>query len=196
MACYSTEMNGNSIDHEYGPFFEMARERNVIFYYVGYFSQNIIAAMSDAVRLQLTVSGVDGSTRRKLFSSFVEMAQNIVHYSSDALTPPTQDTNQLRHGSVCICMVDDRYRLMCSNPVAITRVGQLRAALEPLRTMTLDQIKQAYKETMRAEAPEGSKGAGLGFLTVARDASAPLEYSFQPIDADPVSTMFFLTATI
>ena len=45
-------------------------------------------------------------------------------------------------------------------------------------------------------APEGSKGAGLGFLTVARDASAPLEYSFQPIDTDPVSTMFFLTATI
>src|SRR5438445_2958516 len=105
MACYSTEMNGNSIDHEYGPFFKMDRERTVIFYYVGYFSQNIIAAMSDAVRLQLTVSGVDGSTRRKLFSSFVEMAQNIVHYSSDALTPPTQDSNQLRHGSVCICMV-------------------------------------------------------------------------------------------
>ncbi|MGO4328484.1 SiaB family protein kinase [Cupriavidus sp. 2TAF22] len=189
-------MSGTSIDHEYGAFFEMARERNVIFYYVGYFSQNIIAAMSDAVRLQLAVSGVDNGTRRKLFSSFVEMAQNIVHYSSDALTPPTQDTNQLRHGSVCISMIDERYRLMCSNPVAISRVAQLRAALEPLRTMTLDQIKQAYKETMRAEAPEGSKGAGLGFLTVARDASAPLEYNFQPIDADPASTMFHLVATI
>ncbi len=51
--------------------------------------------------------------------------------------------------------------------------------------MTLDEIKQAYKQTLRAEAPEGSKGAGLGFLTMARDASAPLEYNFQPIDTDP-----------
>ncbi|CAG2153163.1 hypothetical protein D3C87_1024420 [compost metagenome] len=189
-----------SIDKEYEPFFAMARERNVIFYYVGYFSQNIIAAMSDAVRLQLAVSGVDGATRRKLFSSFVEMAQNIVHYSSDALTSPTpeseQQRGQLRHGSVCISMVDEHYRLMCSNPVATVRVHQLRATLEPLRTMTLDEIKQAYKQTLRAEAPEGSKGAGLGFLTMARDASAPLEYNFQPIDTDPGSTMFQLVATI
>mgnify|MGYP001576464612 CR=1 FL=1 len=64
-----------SIDNEYEPFFAMARERNVIFYYVGYFSQNIIAAMSDAVRLQLSVSGVDGATRRKLFSSFVAISE-------------------------------------------------------------------------------------------------------------------------
>ncbi|CAG9163893.1 SiaB family protein kinase [Cupriavidus pampae] len=191
-----TVITNTSIDTEYGAFFAEARERNVIFYYVGYFSQNIIAAMSDAVRLQLAVSGADGGTRRKLFSSFVEMAQNIVHYSSDALTPPTQDDGQLRHGSVCISRVDDHYRLICSNPVATARVEQLRATLEPLRTMTLDEIKAAYRETLRAETPEGSKGAGLGFLTMARDASAPLEYHFQPIDADPVSTMFQLVATI
>ena len=173
-----------SIDNEYEPFFAMARERNVIFYYVGYFSQNIIAAMSDAVRLQLTVSGVDGTTRRKLFSSVVEMAQNIVHYSSDSLTSPSQPDGQLRH------------RLMCSNPVSTARVAQLRGTLERVRTMTLDEIKRAYKETLRAEVPEGSKGAGLGILTMARDASAPLEYNFQPIDSDPVSTMFQLVATI
>lgn len=191
-----TATSTNSIDHEYGAFFAMARERKVIFYYVGYFSQNIIAAMSDAVRLQLAVSGVDSTTRRKLFSSFVEMAQNIVHYSADALTPPTQDDGQLRHGSVCISMVDEHYRLICTNPVATSRVAQLRAALEPLRTMTLDEIKRAYKETLRAEVPQGSRGAGLGFLTMARDATVPLEYNFQPIDTDPVSTMFQLVATI
>ena len=185
-----------SIDKEYGPFFQMAQERNVIFYYVGYFSQNIIAAMSDAVRLQLTISGVDSTTRRKLFSSFVEMAQNIVHYSSDSLTPASQHDGQLRHGSVCISMVDEHYRLICSNPIATTRVQQLRGTLENLRLMTLDDIKRAYKETLRAEAPQGSKGAGLGFLTMARDASAPLEYRFEPIDSDPVSTMFQLVATI
>ena len=185
-----------SIDKEYGPFFQMAQERNVIFYYVGYFSQNIIAAMSDAVRLQLTISGVDSTTRRKLFSSFVEMAQNIVHYSSDSLTPASQHDAQLRHGSVCISMVDEHYRLICSNPIATTRVQQLRGTLENLRLMTLDDIKRAYKETLRSEAPEGSKGAGLGFLTMARDASAPLEYRFEPIDSDPVSTMFQLVATI
>src|SRR5258707_11129744 len=35
--------------------------RSVIFYYVGYFSQNIVAAMAEAVRLQLEVAGVPRS---------------------------------------------------------------------------------------------------------------------------------------
>lgn len=183
-------------DVDYQVFFDVARKNKVIFYYVGYFSQNIIAAMSDAVRLQLTASGIDGVKRRKLFSSFVEMAQNIIHYSSDSLTAESQETNQLRHGSVCISHVDGQYWLMCSNPVDNSRVDHLRETLEPLRHMTLEEIKHAYKETLRAETPEHSKGAGLGFLTMARDASAPLEYSFLPIGADSASTMFFLTAII
>src|SRR6218665_800508 len=81
-------MSSAPIVLEYGAFFELARQNRVIFYYVGYFSQNIIAAMAEAVKLQLEVSGVAGPTRRKLFSSFVEMAQNIIHYSADALTSP------------------------------------------------------------------------------------------------------------
>ncbi|MFX7840615.1 SiaB family protein kinase, partial [Acinetobacter baumannii] len=74
----------------------------VIFYYVGYFSQSIVTAMAEAVRLRLEQSGTAGPTRRRLFSSFVEMAQNIIHYSADTLTPPEQNQNELRHGSVCI----------------------------------------------------------------------------------------------
>ena len=97
----------SAVAKEYGTFFHLAREHQVIFYYVGYFSQNIVAAMAEAVKLQLERAGVAGPTRRKLFSSFVEMAQNIIHYSSDALTLPSQDNGELRHGSV----VDQLVRL-------------------------------------------------------------------------------------
>ena len=90
------------IAEKYGSFFQLARQHQVIFYYVGYFSQHIVAAMAEAVKLQLEVAGVAAPTRRKLFSSFVEMAQNIIHYSADSLTPPSQNNGELRHGSVCI----------------------------------------------------------------------------------------------
>ena len=66
-------------------FFDLAQQRNVIFYHMGYFSHHIISAMAEVVKLQLEISGVSGPTRRKLFSSFVELSQNIIHYSSDAL---------------------------------------------------------------------------------------------------------------
>lgn len=189
-------MSSAPIVLEYGAFFELARQNRVIFYYVGYFSQNIVAAMAEAVKLQLEVSGVTAPTRRKLFSSFVEMAQNIIHYSADALTPADQDERELRHGSVCISERDGQYLLLCANPIDIEVAEGLRQKLQLLRSMTLDEIKQAYKQTLRAEAPEGSKGAGMGFLTMARDASEPLEFEFQPLPGSGRNAVFYLKAAI
>jgi hypothetical protein len=179
---------------EFRDFSASVAQRRIVFYYFGYFSQNIVSAMAEAMRLQLEQAEPVASTRRKLFSCFVEMAQNITHYSADTLTAAEQRDNQLRQGSVCICAEGDHYYLLCANPVAIASVDSLRQKLEPLRTMTIDDIKRAYRETLRSETAEGSKGAGLGFLTVARDASAPLEFDFIANDSETV--MFYLKATI
>jgi Family of unknown function (DUF6272) len=180
---------------DYREFCELVSKRDIVFYYFGYFSQNIISAMADTIRLGLKQTEAAATTKRKLFSCFVEMAQNIIHYSTDTLTPPTQVNHEMRHGSVCIGHEQDRYYLMCANRVARGDVEGLRSKLDPLRTMTLEEIKRAYHATLRTDLPEGSKGSGLGFLTVARDASEPLEFEFGPCD-DPETMMFYLKATI
>ena len=187
----------SAVAKEYGTFFHLAREHQVIFYYVGYFSQNIVAAMAEAVKLQLERAGVAGPTRRKLFSSFVEMAQNIIHYSSDALTLPSQDNGELRHGSVCIRREDDgSFLLLCANPVHPETGDALRTKLETLSGMTPEEIKRAYRMTLREETPEGSKGAGMGLLTMARDAREPLEFDLAPAESVNGSAVFYLKAAI
>lgn len=185
------------IADKYGSFFNLARQQQIIFYYVGYFSQHIVAAMADTVKLQLEVAGVAAPTRRKLFSSFVEMAQNIIHYSADSLTPASQDNGEMRHGSVCIRRESDgSFVLLCANPIEPLLAEQLRVKLSALRSMTLDEIKQAYRQTLRGETPEGSKGAGMGFLTVARDAREPLEFDFDVCVESGESPVFYMKAAI
>jgi hypothetical protein len=88
------------------------------------------------------------------------MAQNIIHYSADALTPPHQDDGELRHGAVCIRREDDgSFVLLCANPIESGMGDALRAKLDALRSMTLDEIKKACRQSLREDAPEGSKGA-------------------------------------
>ncbi|WP_426139954.1 SiaB family protein kinase [Pseudomonas sp. DWP3-1-2] len=179
-----------------GTFFELASQRNVIFYHKGYFSHHVISAMAEVVKLQLEISGVSGPTRRKLFSSFVELSQNIIHYSSDSIGAALSENSILRQGAVCISTEGEHHLMLCANPIATMGVERLREKLEPLRTMSLEEIKTAYKVTLRSETPADSKGAGLGFLTMARDASAPLEFSFHPRTDDPETTLFCLKAII
>jgi hypothetical protein len=178
--------------HDYA-FLELAQQRKVIFYHQGYFSHSIVSAMAEVVKLQLEVAGVSGPTRRRLFSSFVELSQNIIHYSSDALGG---DEATVRQGAVCISVEGEQHYMLCANPIASGEVQALRDKLEPLRSMSLEEIKQAYKVSLRAETPEHSKGAGLGFLTMARDASAPLEFAFRVREDDPETTVFCLKAII
>ncbi|KAF1043981.1 MAG: hypothetical protein GAK35_01949 [Herbaspirillum frisingense] len=186
----------SGIQQEWAEFNSYVERRDIIFYYVGYFSQTIIAAMADAVKLRAEHTGAVAQTRRKLFSSFIEMAQNIVHYSSDLHEKEGKATEpSMRHGAVFISATEGRYYLHCANPVDADMAEKLRIKLERLRSLTIDEIKSEYKEMLRSETPPDSKGAGLGFLTVARDASAPLDFEFSAPDADGTST-FYLRATI
>lgn len=181
---------------EFNEFWEIACKRHIIFFYAGYFSQHVVAAISETIKARLDTAAAAGATRRKIFSSFVEMSQNIMHYSSDMLTPRDQTENQMRRGSFCIGTNGDSFFLLCANPVATENVESMRAKLEPLHSMTMEQIKDAYKKVLRDETPEDSKGAGLGFLTMARDASEPLEFEFVQEAEDPNTTIFCIKAII
>jgi len=169
---------------EFSDFYEVARKRHIIFFYVGYFSQHVVAAISETIKARLDTAGAAGPTRRRIFSS------------SDTLTPHDATDNQMRRGSFCIGVKGESFFLLCANPVDSVNVERIRSRLEPLHTMTMEEIKQAYKKALREETPADSKGAGLGFLTMARDASEPLEFEFVPDEHDPESTVFCIKAII
>lgn len=181
---------------EFNDFFDVARKRHIIFFYVGYFSQHVVAAISETIKVRLDTAGAAGPTRRRIFSSFVEMSQNIMHYSSDTLTLESSAQGQMRRGSFCIGMKGDSFFLLCANPVERSSVERIRSRLEPLHSMTMEEIKSAYKKALRDETPADSKGAGLGFLTMARDASEPLEFEFVHEAHDPDTTVFCIKAII
>ena len=39
--------------------------------------------MAEALKQRLAHSGNKAATQRKVFSTFIEMAQNVIHYSAD-----------------------------------------------------------------------------------------------------------------
>lgn len=188
-------MDIKEIEEQWDDFLLYVERRDVIFYYVGYFSQSITSAMAESIKLRVKHAGAEAVTRKRLFSSFVEMAQNIVHYSSEPSENALEEDMSMRRGAVYISSKDGRYYLYCANPVKAEIAQKLREKLEHLRSLTIDEIKSEYKKMLRSETPADSKGAGLGLLTMARDASAPLDFTFTQTPVDGTS-MFYLRATI
>ena len=175
-------------------FCEQAVKDGVLFYYTGEFSQNVIGAMSDTLKQRLDSAGVSGPARRKLFSTFIEMSQNIMHYADQA------GSAGAKIGALAIGRNGgNKYWIVSGNPVRIEHIERIKGKVEPLRSMTLDEIKAAYREQLRNEEHARdavSRGAGLGFLTVAREASEPIEYQIVYRSAQADYAEFYLRAAI
>lgn len=156
----------------------VADESGVLFYYTGSLSQSIVSAIGDTLKQRLEDVSASNGARRKVFSSFIEMAQNILHYSADV--PSGEDGLPYKHGALAVGKEGEKFFVVCGNPVRVEDVPRLQEKLEPLRCMSLDEIKLAYRAQLRNDEHADdaiSKGAGLGLLTVARDATEPIEYS-------------------
>ena len=179
-------------------FKEVASQNNIIFFFSGYISQGVIETSADAIKSRLDATRANSKVKRRLVSSFIEIAQNIVHYSADTATDIHADDDEFRFGTLCISASGENFNVMCANPVLAATEQNLGRKLELLKQMSMEDIRAAYRETLHAdEGDEGSKGAGLGFLMLARDAREPIEFEFVP---DPAwgseFRMFYLKVSI
>ncbi len=176
-------------------FREEADANGIVFYYSGILSQNVITTMSDSLKQKLQIQDEKGARSRKLFSTFIEMIQNALHYSPSA--PGFDDTKE---GSIIVGKKEDKYFVICANFIQKQHEGRIREKIDPILEMSADEIRQAYRTQLKNDQHSDdtiSKGAGLGFLTLARDSAEPIQYAIrEAIGYENELSCFYLKATI
>ena len=91
---------------------------------------------------------------------------------------------EIRYGIVTIGQEGSEYVVQAGNLVAQKDVERLRTRLIKIRDMNKEELRALHKEQLRAAPEEGSKGAGLGIMEIARRASKPIEFDFTDVDGD------------
>jgi hypothetical protein len=182
-------------------FQDLAHGAGLIFYSGG-FDATTVAAVSMQLKKKLETEKADGSIKRKLFSTFIEMAQNVLHYGG---TPPEYsngaDGVKGRPGAIALGLDDTVYWIVCGNLVPVEQIPRISERLNALRSMSLAEIKAAYRAQLATDAHESndvqSQGAGLGLLTIARDSVHPIEFNFlTDSDSDDRFAYFYIKALI
>jgi hypothetical protein len=171
-------------------------EDGVYFQYCGYFSQAVIEQSVDELSARGDQRELDPRVGRRLINAFIEVSQNIVHYSHDALTSPDQADGEIRFGSVEITEEGGGFFVSSSNPVSEQAAERLRDRLSELVTLDQDMLKQRYQAALRSDGEPGSKGGGIGFLRLARGSSSKLQFSFVDAPINPDIKIFNLTVTV
>lgn len=158
--------------------------KGIIFSFSGYLSEGILYSLGEALREKMTLEEADGPTVRRVFSVFVEQMQNIIRYSADKVSGPSARTMELSVGMVTIGTEGGKVFIVCGNLVLNADVVALKDRLDHLKGLDKEAIKLYYREQLREPVAEGSRGANIGLIEIARRASEPIEYDFHRMDDD------------
>ena len=154
----------------------------VIFAYSGYVTEPILTGLAEALKIKLLIDAADKTTMRNVFGIFVEQMQNIIRYSAETTTPDHRPDTELRYGVMAIGNEKGKYFVICGNKIKQEDVARLREKLTEIRRLDKDGLKTLYQEKMKEPTDPNSKGAGLGFIDIARRSSRVIDFDFLEID--------------
>jgi hypothetical protein len=162
----------------------MLHKQGIIFAYSGYVTEPVLSGVGEALKQKLTIDDADTKTLRSVFAVFVEQMQNIIRYSAEKAPEkplPAHEgaLSEIRYGILTIGKEGGDYVVCAGNLIFRADVERLDQRLSKIRDMSKEELKALYKEQLRAEPEQGSKGAGLGFMEIARRTTKPIEFDFQ-----------------
>lgn len=156
---------------------QVLQENGVLISFSGRFTQEIIEELGDAVQKYMKLETEQHITH-DVFAVFIEQTQNVKNYTvSQAETPDGEAI--VNSGIVAIGKENGNYFISSGNLIRPADAEVLTENLKQIELLDKAELKKLYKKQLRKEPNPGETSAGLGFIDMARRASAPLFYSIQ-----------------
>ena len=167
-----------------------------VFHYYGLMTQDVVLDAAVQIKMALETQHANAADARRVFSVFIEIIQNAMYYAAEL---PEHANEKL--AAIVVGKSEGRYYIVCANPIDNQFVERIRSKIEPVRAMKIEELKSAFRQQLQnkhwQEEDQISRGGGLGFLTIARNVTEPLDYAFIPANEIVGDyTYFYITATI
>lgn len=150
----------------------------ILVYYKGPFDEIILTRIGNFLRNQFPGTP---KIRKKVFSVFIELAQNISYYSAENNIFGTE-SDEYGVGTVIIYDRPDQYVLTAGNLAKKQLAQQMADTCEQLNQMTPEELRALKKEIRRKPRSEKQKGGNIGLIHIALKAQSPLRIETHPSD--------------
>ncbi len=104
-----------------------------------------------------------------------ELLQNIGFYSAEQVM--TQENTLSGKGAFSITGNPSEIILSAENLTTPEQIAKIAETLNTYNSLNNDDLKALYKQKLREESPEDSKGGGIGFIEMIRKSKHPILYT-------------------
>lgn len=169
-------------------------DKIVIMEFKGVITQTSIVDLARTVEATLVAYQEDEGKIRTIFEIIVEVMQNILSYAYDSIDMGNntyQSNGQLK---IALDKQVGIYHIHSGNLIASESKEVIQSLIDEANALDAEGLKELYKERRRSRRTSHNRGAGLGFLDMARKSKNKLEIAFSPNDEH--SLLFELGITI
>ncbi len=166
----------------------LVQDKRILISYKGPVTPVIMAEISRDIQDKLAENP---RVSRKVFSVFMELAQNTLYYSVEKIKYAGRFDSV---GMVQIVEMDDLYVFICGNTVKKTNVVQLVNSCKTINALNKEELRKLKRHQRKQPQAPYSKGAGIGLVQVAILAGNPLEIQVYEVDSE--HSFFILSVNI
>jgi len=153
-------------------------KEKILLYYQGALTLEMIAKLREDIRERLGKSIFE---KNKLFSVFIELADNISKYSVERNTFGGSNSHP-GNGSIIIVDNDNQYKLHAGNIIDKFQEEILRERYALIKGTSKDELRVLKRELRSAQRREGHKGGNIGLVEIAIRSNGSLQMEFIKID--------------
>lgn len=166
---------------------DQMNQDGISFCFTGFMTEDVLGGIALALKQNLVLENVDINTAKGVFSTVIELSQNIIRYSAEhKKISSDRDNIDLRYGVLAVGCEDQHYYVVCGNLISKEDAKRLSKNLTHIQGLDRKALKVMYKQILRGGTPEGSKGAGVGFVEIALRATNGFEFDLQDSGEDSV----------
>lgn len=180
----------NFLDYVY-EVFETMRSKEINLVYEGEITHEITKAFAMLTESNMENQQEDSSVQRKVFHVMIECLQNI---SKHAEQYNNEYASKDGRGIFMIHKSENKYSITTGNVISSKKVPELKGLLDYINNLDKEGLKDLHKKQIKEGRLSEKKGAGLGFIDIARKTGNKLIYHFKELTED--NSFFILTSTV
>jgi hypothetical protein len=169
-------------------FYRSMKDHEISLVYEGEITHQITKAFTSLAEANMGKDKESTTVQRKVFHVMVECLQNISKHAEDLGDYYSNDGR----GIFMVHKGKEEYRITTGNLIDNEKVEEISSFLEKINAMTKVELDELHKTQIREGRLSDKKGAGLGFIDMARKTGEKLEYQFLKMNEQ---SSFFILIT-
>ena len=151
------------------------QKNNIILFYEGAFSQDLIKSVLRFAEHKLEQTTVQASVKKKVFNVMVECLQNICKHSDKNVMFDTKSM-------FIIANKKEDYVITTGNPVKKDKINGLTESLNRINELDQIKMKEVFKSLLKEVKGTDKSISGLGLIDIARKSRGKINFKFKELD--------------